>query len=122
MNSLFWIIPFSSLLALFFAWFFYKSMMKNSEGTPRMIEIARYVREGAMAYLYRQYSVVGKVFIILMLILLVLAFLGIQNPFVPIAFLTGGFFSGLCGFLGMKTATNASARTAHGASKSLNQG
>jgi len=122
MNSLFWIIPFSSLLALFFAWFFYKSMMKNSEGTPRMIEIARYVREGAMAYLYRQYSVVGKVFIILMLILLVLAFFGIQNPFVPIAFLTGGFFSGLCGFLGMKTATNASARTAHGASKSLNQG
>ncbi|MGV8138290.1 MAG: sodium-translocating pyrophosphatase [Mangrovibacterium sp.] len=122
MNSLFWIIPFSSLLALFFAWFFYKSMMKNSEGTPRMVEIARYVREGAMAYLYRQYSVVGKVFIILMLILLVLAFLGIQNPFVPIAFLTGGFFSGLCGFLGMKTATNASARTAHGASKSLNQG
>jgi K(+)-stimulated pyrophosphate-energized sodium pump len=122
MNSLFWIIPFSSLLALFFAWFFYKSMMKNSEGTPRMVEIAQYVREGAMAYLYRQYSVVGKVFIILMLILLVLAFLGIQNPFVPIAFLTGGFFSGLCGFLGMKTATNASARTAHGASKSLNQG
>jgi K(+)-stimulated pyrophosphate-energized sodium pump len=122
MNSLFWIIPFCSLLALVFAWFFYQSMMKHPEGTPRMIEIAQYVREGAMAYLYRQYKVVGIVFVILMIILLVLAYFGIQNPFVPIAFLTGGFFSGLCGFLGMKTATNASARTAHGASKSLNQG
>jgi K(+)-stimulated pyrophosphate-energized sodium pump len=122
MNSLFWIIPLCSLLALFVAWFFYKSMKKSPEGTPRMIEIAQYVREGAMAYLYRQYKVVGIVFIILMLFLLVLAYFGIQNPFVPIAFLTGGFFSGLCGFLGMKTATHASARTAHGASKSLNQG
>ncbi len=122
MSSLFWIIPLCSLLALSFAWFFYTSLMKSSEGTPRMIEIAQYVREGAMAYLYRQYKVVGLVFIILMIALLVLAYFGIQNPFVPVAFLTGGFFSGLCGFLGMKTATNASARTAHGASKSLNQG
>ncbi|MEL7589195.1 MAG: sodium-translocating pyrophosphatase [Prolixibacteraceae bacterium] len=122
MNSLFWIVPFCSLLALVFAWFFFKSLMKNSEGTPRMIEIAQYVREGAMAYLYRQYKVVGIVFLIVMVILLILAYFGIQNPFVPIAFLTGGFFSGLCGFLGMKTATYASARTAHGASKSLNQG
>ncbi len=122
MSSIFWIIPICSLLALFFAWIFFKSMMKSPEGTPRMIEIAQYVREGAMAYLYRQYKVVGLVFIILMLVLLALAYLGIQNPFVPIAFLTGGFFSGLCGYLGMKTATYASARTAHGASKSLNQG
>lgn len=122
MNSLFWIIPFCSLLALFFAWFFFKSMMKSPEGTPRMIEIAQYVREGAMAYLRRQYKVVAYVFIVLMLVLLVMAYFGIQNPFVPVAFLTGGFFSGLCGFLGMKTATYASARTAHGASKSLNQG
>ena len=122
MNTLFWIVPVCALLALFFAWYFFKSMMKNSEGTPRMIEIAQYVREGAMAYLYRQYRVVGLVFIILMLVFIFLAYIGVQNPFVPVAFLTGGFFSGLCGYLGMKTATYASARTAHGASKSLNQG
>ncbi len=122
MNSLFWLVPVCSLLALIFAWFFFKSMMKNSEGTPRMKEIARYVREGAMAYLKRQYRVVGIVFIILLLVLLLLAYLGVQNPFVPVAFLTGGFFSGLCGFLGMKTATYASARTTHGASQSLNKG
>ena len=122
MNTIFWIIPLCSILALVFAWFFFKSMMKNSEGIPRMIEIAQYVREGAMAYLYRQYKVVGIVFLILLLVLLLLAYLGVQNPFVPIAFLTGGFFSGLCGFLGMKTATFASARTTHGASQSLNKG
>ncbi|RKD87914.1 sodium-translocating pyrophosphatase [Mangrovibacterium diazotrophicum] len=122
MNAIFWLVPLCSVVALIFAWVFFKSMMKNSEGTPRMMEIAQYVREGAMAYLYRQYKVVGIVFIILLLILLVLAYLGVQNPFVPVAFLTGGFFSGLCGYLGMKTATYASARTAHGASKSLNQG
>jgi K(+)-stimulated pyrophosphate-energized sodium pump len=122
MNALFWIVPLSSLLALGFAWYFYQTMLKNSEGSPRMQEIAQYVREGAMAYLRRQYSVVLKVFLVLVVLLLVLAYLGVQNPFVPIAFLTGGFFSGLCGFLGMKTATHASARTAHGASQSLNKG
>jgi K(+)-stimulated pyrophosphate-energized sodium pump len=111
-----------SLLALVFAYFFFKNMMKNPEGTDRMKEIAQYVREGAMAYLNRQYKVVGLVFIVLVLLLTVLAYMGVQNPFVPIAFLTGGFFSGLCGFLGMKTATFASARTAHGASQSLNKG
>jgi len=87
-----------------------------------MKEIAKYVREGAMAYIKRQYRVVGKVFGVLVIILIVLAYVGVQNPFVPVAFLTGGFFSGLCGFLGMKTATFASARTAHGASQSLNKG
>jgi K(+)-stimulated pyrophosphate-energized sodium pump len=97
-------------------------MMKSSEGTDRMKEIARYVREGAMAYLSSQYKVVGKVFIILVILLALLAYMGVQNPFVPVAFLTGGFFSGLCGYLGMKTATFASARTAHGASHSLNRG
>ncbi len=112
----------ASLLALVFAFFFFKNMMKNSEGTDRMKEIAKYVRDGAMAYLNRQYRVVGLVFIILVILLSILAYLKVQNPFVPIAFLTGGFFSGLCGFLGMKTATFASARTAHGASKSLNKG
>jgi len=122
MNSIFWFIPIASALALVFAWIFFKSMMKESEGTDKMKEIAQHVREGAMAYLSRQYKVVGIVFAVLFVILAILAFIGVQNPFVPIAFLTGGFFSGLCGFLGMKTATFASARTAHGASKSLNQG
>ena len=87
-----------------------------------MQEIAAYVSEGAMAYLKRQYSVVTKVFLILVVLLGILAYMGIQNPFVPIAFLTGGFFSGLCGYLGMKTATAASNRTAWAASKSLNKG
>lgn len=121
-NSIFWFIPISSLIALAFAWVFFKQLMKKSEGTDRMIEIAQHVRDGAMAYLKRQYAVVGKVFLVLVILLAVLAYMGVQNPFVPIAFLTGGFFSGLCGFLGMKTATFASARTAHGASTSLNQG
>jgi K(+)-stimulated pyrophosphate-energized sodium pump len=122
MSSIFWLVPIASILALVFAWIFFKSMMKNSEGTDRMKEIAQYVREGAMAYLKRQYKVVGIVFIVLFVLLTIMAYFGVQNPFVPIAFLTGGFFSGLCGFLGMKTATFASARTAHGASQSLNKG
>ncbi len=121
-NTLFWLVPVSSLVALLFAWLFYRNMMKNSEGTPRMAEIAGYVREGAMAYLRRQYGVVIKVFIVMAILLAILAFMGVQNPFVPVAFLTGGFFSGLCGYLGMKTATNASARTANGARQSLNSG
>ena len=122
MSFYFWIIPLSSLLALGFAWYFFKTMMKNSEGNDRMKEIAQYVREGAMAYLTRQYKVVGMVFLVLVVLLTILAYLGVQNPFVPVAFLTGGIFSGLCGYLGMKTATHASARTAHGASISLNRG
>ena len=85
-----------------------------------MKEIAQYVREGAMAYLKRQYKTASIVFVVLFFILVALAMLGIQNPFVPVAFLTGGFFSGLCGFLGMKTATQASARTANSAMQSLN--
>jgi K(+)-stimulated pyrophosphate-energized sodium pump len=97
-------------------------MKIQEEGTDRMKEIATYVREGAMAYLKRQYTVVLKVFIILVILLSILAYFGVQNPFVPVAFLTGGFFSGLCGFLGMKTATYASNRTAWAASKSLNKG
>jgi K(+)-stimulated pyrophosphate-energized sodium pump len=121
-NALFWIAPIASMAALFFAWYFFKTMMKNSEGTDRMKEIAKYVREGAMAYLSSQYKVVTKVFIILVLLLTIMAYFGIQNPFVPVAFLTGGFFSGLCGYFGMKTATYASARTAQGASQSLNKG
>ncbi|HUS86357.1 MAG TPA: sodium-translocating pyrophosphatase [Bacteroidales bacterium] len=121
-SSLFWIVPVASVTALLFAWIFFMTLMKKSEGTDKMKEIAQYVREGAMAYIIRQYKVVGIVFVFLVVFLLILAYLGVQNPFVPVAFLTGGFFSGLCGFLGMKTATYASARTAHGASRSLNQG
>jgi K(+)-stimulated pyrophosphate-energized sodium pump len=121
-SSIFWIVPIAAVTALLFAWIFFKGMMKNSEGNDRMKEIAQYVREGAMAYLTRQYKVVTIVFVILVLLLTLLAYLGVQNPFVPVAFLTGGFFSGLCGFLGMKTATYASARTAQGASESLNKG
>ena len=121
-SSIFWIVPISALTALLFARIFYKEMKSQEEGTDRMKEIAEYVREGAMAYLRRQYSVVIKVFIILVILLSILAYFGIQNPFVPVAFLTGGFFSGLCGYLGMKTATFASNRTAWAASKSLNKG
>jgi K(+)-stimulated pyrophosphate-energized sodium pump len=102
--------------------YFYKKMMGANEGNATMIEIAGHVRVGAMAYLSRQYKVVALVFLVLLIILQVLAFLGVQNPFVPIAFLTGGFFSGLCGFIGMKTATAASSRTAQGCSESLNRG
>ena len=117
-----WIAPISSIAALMFAVYFYKKVMSAPEGNETMIEIARHVREGAYAYLFRQYAVVSVVFLILLIIFAALAYMGVQNPFVPIAFLTGGFFSGLCGFLGMKTATNASARTAQGASESLNRG
>lgn len=117
-----WIAPISSILALVFAVYFYGKMASANEGNSRMREIAGYVREGAMAYLGRQYRVVSLVFLVLLLILAALAFFGIQNPFVPIAFLTGGFFSGLCGFIGMRTATAASSRTAQGCSESLNQG
>ncbi len=117
-----YIAPVASVIALVTAWYFYQKMMTADEGTDRMKEIAGYVREGAMAYLFRQYRVVIVVFLVLLVILAGLAVFGIQNPFVPFAFLTGGFFSGLCGYFGMRTATNASARTAQGASQSLNRG
>ena len=121
-SSLFWIVPISALCALLFAWIYYRGMMKQEEGTEKMQQIAGYVREGAMAYLKSQYTVVTKIFLVLVVLLLILAYMGVQNPFVPVAFLTGGFFSGLCGYLGMRTATFASNRTAWAASKSLNKG
>ncbi len=121
-TGMWWIAPAASVLALLFAVFFYKKMLSANEGNETMIEIAGHVREGAMAYLFRQYKVVIIVFAVLLIILQVLALAGIQNPFVPIAFLTGGFFSGLCGFIGMKTATAASSRTAQGCSEGLNRG
>jgi len=116
-----WIAPLSSVAAIVFAYIFYKQVMAAPKGNETMEEIASYVREGAYAYLFRQYSVVALIFVLLSLIFGVLAYFGIQNPFVPVAFLTGGFFSGLCGFLGMKTATSASSRTAQGATISLNR-
>jgi K(+)-stimulated pyrophosphate-energized sodium pump len=123
MTDLFWFVPISSVIALFFAWFFFKQMMKESEGTARMAEIASYVRKGAMAYLRQQYKVVGIFFIVITAIFSVLAYgFNLQNGWVPFAFITGGFFSGLSGFFGMKTATYASARTANAARESLNKG
>ena len=120
--GIWWIAPVGSVLALLMAWAFYRMMVKANPGNARMVEIAGYVREGAMAYLRQQYTRVGLVFMMLVVIFGVLAVMGVQNPFVPVAFLTGGFFSGLCGYLGMNTATRASSRTAQGASESLNRG
>ena len=122
-HNLFWLVPSAAIIALVFAWFFFKSMMKHSEGTPRMAEIAQHVRKGAMAYLKQQYKVVIIVFIAITILFALMAYVWkVQNPWVPFAFLTGGFFSGLAGFFGMKTATYASARTANAARKSLNKG
>ncbi|NLE01239.1 MAG: sodium-translocating pyrophosphatase [Fibrobacter sp.] len=122
MGNLMFIVPIAAVTALISAYFFYNAMMRSEKGNAKMEEIAGYVREGAYAYLYRQYKAVFKVFIVLCVTLFILAMFGIQNPFVPVAFITGGLFSGICGFLGMKTATNASSRTAQGASHSLNRG
>lgn len=122
-TPLFWLVPIASVVALAMAWFFFKSMMKADEGTPRMREIAEHVRKGAMAYLKQQYLVVLKVFLVLVVLFAFMAYvLKIQNSWVPFAFLTGGLFSGLAGFFGMKTATYASARTANAARKSLDSG
>lgn len=122
-SHLFWLTPAASLLALGVAALFYKRMKAAPEGTPRMIEIASHVRDGAMAYLRQQYKVVGVVFLVLTIVFVWLAYgLDLQNRWVPFAFLTGGFFSGLAGYFGMKTATYASARVAHAASKSLDEG
>jgi K(+)-stimulated pyrophosphate-energized sodium pump len=118
-----WLAPIGSLIALGYAWYFYRSVMKVSEGTERMAEIAQAVREGAMAYLRRQYGVVTIAFVVLFVIFIILAYVfRVQNEVIPFAFLTGGFFSGLCGFFGMKTATSASARTTNAARESLNGG
>ena len=119
----FWLIPIASVVALGMAWIFFRSMMKDDEGTERMKEIAAHVRKGAMAYLKQQYKVVTIVFVVLAIVFAFMAYvLKVQNPWVPFAFLTGGLFSGLAGFFGMKTATYASARTAHGARTGLDKG
>ena len=121
--SAFWLVPVASVVALAMAWLFFRSMMGADEGTPRMREIAGHVRHGAMAYLKQQYKVVCIVFVVLALLFAFMAYvLHWQNPWVPFAFLTGGFFSGLAGFFGMKTATYASARTANAARQSMDAG
>ncbi|MBP3331590.1 MAG: sodium-translocating pyrophosphatase [Tidjanibacter sp.] len=120
---IFWLVPIASVAALLFAWYFFRKMKAESEGTDRMKEIAGHVRKGAMAYLKQQYKIVTIVFLVLALFFAVLAYgFNVQNEWVPFAFLTGGFFSGLAGFFGMKTATLASARTANAARGSLNKG
>ena len=120
--NLWYIAPVASLVALVVAAIFFRSMKGADAGNDRMREIAGYVRQGAMAYLFRQYKIVSLVFAALFVVFAVLAAIGVQNPFVPVAFLTGGFFSGLCGYIGMKTATYASSRTAQACRSSLNRG
>ncbi|MDX1972355.1 MAG: sodium-translocating pyrophosphatase, partial [Candidatus Sumerlaeia bacterium] len=118
-----YLIPISAVIGLLCALGFYKSIIRENEGTPLMQEIAGYVREGAYAYLRRQYSVVGATFLVICGLLAIMSFvLHVQHPLVPFAFLTGGFFSGLAGFFGMKTATQAAHRTAQAASESLDKG
>ncbi len=122
--GLIWLLAFAgAVAALVQAWLFFKKMMEEDEGTEKMRNIAEYVREGANAYLKQQYKVVALFFVVISLLLSYAAFvLGVQSVFVPFAFLTGGFFSGLAGWFGMKTATWASSRTARGAQQSLNKG
>ncbi len=121
--AIWWIAPIGSVIALIFAWKFYGGMMAADEGDQDMIEIAAYVRAGALAYLKQQYRIVAVFFVVVSILLAMMAFVfHVQHEIVFVAFLTGGFFSGLCGFLGMKTATNAAHRTAAGARDSLNKG
>lgn len=121
--EVFWLVPIASVIALGMAWHFFSAMMKEEEGTSKMIEIAQHVRKGAMAYLKQQYKVVGIVFAVLAVVFALMAYvLKVQNPWVPVAFLTGGLFSGLAGFFGMKTATYASARTANAVQHGLDKG
>ncbi|PXZ45287.1 sodium-translocating pyrophosphatase [Sanguibacteroides justesenii] len=123
LNDLFWIVPVCAIIALLFARIFFSHMMKESEGTDTMKRIAGHVRKGAMAYLSQQYKVVGIVFVVLCILFAWMAYgPGLQNEWVWFAFLTGGFFSGLAGYIGMKTATYASARTANAARRNLNDG
>ncbi len=120
---IFWVVPAASILALSFAWMFFKKMMKADEGTDTMKRIAEHVRKGANAYLRQQYKIVGIVFIVITVIFSILAYgLGIQNPWVPFAFITGGTFSGLAGYFGMRAATFASSRVANACRTSLDSG
>lgn len=111
-----------SLAALLFAGFMFTRVKSQPEGNSEMIRISTAVREGANAYLKRQYKGIGVFFAVMFVILMIMAFGGLLGFFTPFAFLTGGFFSGLSGFIGMRTATMANGRTAEGASHSLNRG
>ena len=122
LTILMYVVLAASVLALGFAYYFYRNMLGKDEGTELMKTIASHVRKGAMAYLKQQYKVVTIVFVVLAVIFAVMAYFNLQNGIVWFAFLTGGFFSGLAGFFGMKTATYASARTANAARQSLNAG
>ena len=122
LTMMMYVVLAASVLALGFAYYFYRSMLGKEEGTELMKKIASHVRKGAMAYLKQQYKVVTIVFVILAVVFAVMAYFNLQNGIVWFAFLTGGFFSGLAGFFGMKTATYASARTANAARQSLNAG
>lgn len=118
-----YIAPFGSVLALIFAYLFYHEVKKNDPGNERMQEIASYIRDGAFAYLRQQYIGVSIFFLVAFVLFNIMAWgLNILNTWVPFAFITGGFFSGLAGFIGMKTATMASSRTAQACHKSLNKG
>jgi len=120
MENVFWLVPGISVIALLFAWIFYLQMMKKEEGTPRMIEIANAIREGAISYLKVQDSVVAIFLVIMAILFSVLAFgLGVQSKWIPLVFLLGGFLSGLSGFLGMRTATRAAVRVTNAARNSL---
>lgn len=130
-TDLTWLAPIGSILALLFCIYLTVSILKKSEGTEQMIRIAEAVREGANAYLKRQYSVVAIYFAVMFVLLGLMAWVfPLDQPLsrkylaspVPFAFLTGGFFSGLCGYLGVKIATKSNARTANGARNSLNSG
>ena len=119
---IFSIAPVSAIIALAFAYGFYRNVMKLSEGNEKMVEIAEAVRKGAKAYIKQQYKIVAIFFFFAALFLVFLSFvLKVQSPWTPFAFLTGGFFSGLAGFIGMTTATLASARTTNQAQESLNK-
>ena len=118
----YWLAPFGGLLALVMAKLFHSSVMKQSEGDDDMIAIAQAVRDGAMAYLTRQYKVVAGIFVLLVAFLALMYFLGLQSPWALVGVPVAGLFSGLCGWFGMKMATNASARTTYAAKQSLNEG
>ena len=123
LENLFWVGLVGALIALIFALTQAKKVLKFSEGTELMQKLAASIRKGANAYLKRQYTSVAKIFIIVFVILLILAGVGmLDNWFIPFAFLTGGIWSGLAGFVGMKIATSANARTANAAHESLNRG
>ena len=124
-ENFFWVGLVGAVVALIFAWVQRKNVLKFSEGTDLMQKIAASIREGANAYLKRQYSTVAKVFLVVFVLLLIIAFASngeMLSKFTPFAFVTGGIWSMLAGFIGMKIATQSNARTAQAASESLNRG